>query len=191
MTIIIATTATDRFVMSLLATGLGFLLSQNVIHWLTFASSNVLKYTSKIHYKLTISFSSYWFVDFRQIKSTTQTLVWFLIGSLKGVALIATSLIITSQTYGRGSGTSLRDKIVMGVAYIIISTFLISRCARVFSGAFICWGLVRNPFHSLKTEPLRALNRRRSLAIYLSIPSQVITLYGKQLDCQCTRKIMF
>ncbi len=180
MTIIIAST-TDRFVTALLATGFGFLLSQNVIHWLLLASSIVLKYTCKIHYKPTISFSSYWLVDFRLIKSTMQTLVWLLIGLLKGVALIATSLIITSQTYGRGSGTSLRDKIVMGVAYIVIGTFLVSRCAKVFSGAFVCWGLLRNPFHSLKTEPLRALNRRRSLVMYLSIPSQVITIYGKQL----------
>ena len=173
---------TDRFILSLIATGLGLLLSQNIVHWVILASYPFIRRIFSVSdYRINNSwYASYYIVDFRQVKTIVGAATVLLASFLKIVILVAVGVAITSQTYGRGHGTPTREGVARGVSYAVIGMFVFIKGSRIFTGPFLLCGLIRNFFHRWKIEPLSSLKKRNLLSIYLSYPNQLLTLYGKK-----------
>ena len=173
----------DQFVLILIATALGFLLSQNIIDWMfrvliSLAGFIHKRFLSQSH---PIWYSSYYIVDFRPVKTLIKTVINIIIYSFKSVALLILSIVISSQTVSLDINNSSRERVTTALSCTVVVLYVLIKTTRSFAGAFLCFGLVRNPCHPRNIQSANTYNCRKSALLYVSIPSQILTLYGKEL----------
>ena len=172
----------NQMLVSLLAAGLGFLLSQNLIHWGHKAALEVISCFRKRQRLMSNLcdnwYTSYFIVDYRAVRTKTQIFVCLCISLIKCGILLALSVVIVSQTFGKGSGSTIGDRTSLGLSVAVICVSVLARAKRMCLGAFTCCGMVRNPFHPRNIESLGLLSQRKKLLLFVSIPIHLLMAYG-------------
>ncbi len=162
-----------------MAIALGFFLSQNIVDRIFRLLIILVGFIRRGRKRSLINnywYTSYYIVDFRLIKTWMQATINLLIKSLINIILLTITIVIASQTVNY----SINDRQVNTlVSCLVILTFLLTHITRIFAGVFCCCGLVRNPFHPRNIQPGNTGNRKKTILLLLSIPSQMLILYGK------------
>lgn len=162
----------------ILASALGFILSQNVCQYTLLLLKHISQSSrccssvcvrSRVFASIKYWFTSYYMMDFHnQVQSA------IVVGVVKSMVLLSLTVVASSLSYNREPSNG----IISALSYSIVGLFVIIEVSKLFNGAFLCLGLIRNPLHPFKIEQISKLKRRKSLLMYLALPYQILTLYG-------------
>ena len=166
VSVVIVAALTDRSTAVLLGAAFGFLLSHDV-----FLVPKVLScsFGSKV-------FTSFHTAHFHPVSDLKTYLISIAIVAIKGTVLLSVSLVITYFTFSAsGDSENLARTIV---AALLIGLYCFIQLAHRLQGIYIA-RFFRNPLHPHSSESAEKFQRKRQLLSYISVPTKLITTYGK------------
>ena len=180
---IIASLATLNGIVSvLLATVLGFFLSQDIftcfkvpIYLLSLLSK--IKFLNSVHAQFTEkTFTSFYGWDCQTISTVKNIAIHYLISIMNGATLLAASIVIVFFTFLlSGDAEEIGTKITAG---IVIGLFCPLQGSSVLQRIYL-FRVLRNPLFPKQAENVAKFNKRRKLLHYASIPARLIHTYGE------------
>lgn len=163
----------NQMTASVMASGLGFLLSLNLLQLLVDIARSFTVWRRFKDVCQTLHYTSYCCLKSNQVQSLRHICLKYVTSLLRNTTLLLFSILLVYFTASRQASSTVL--IVVHALMIVLGTFEVS--FKVASELYCCG--IRNPFHPRRKDSLSYFKSRRRLLFFLSFPRQLLLLYSK------------
>lgn len=163
---------TDAKITTILATILGFILSQNILAIPQWTLSKC-RFGRQLMEEMTL-YISYCVIRFIKVSTLRQWCIKYLLTTSVNVALLLASIVIVYFT----CNSNVQSVIVTVFGAVIIGLTGLVEILRNITRIY-CLG-IRNPLHPRNINSIKKIKFTKTVHRYISLPYQILLLYGEQ-----------